>query len=207
MAGKDYVNRVDVIIPHGSLHKWRIVWNSRMTLDVPLKKARSREFGAQTHFHDLLLAAHRLSNALADNGVFRSNEISVSEWAVLSALQKRREMHLRDIVRESGVSRQRINKVLRELDAKDLVTVGQTADGDKRRRVVALTGKAARTCSEIRTGLDALLDEALGTTTLAKRRGVLRRLAIAARLVERFGKTLKSQAKNLPDARSAVAVK
>lgn len=143
---------------------------------------------------ELLLNMHRLSNMFADSELLKNNELTISEWAIVNVLDKDRTLNLRDVVRRSGVSRQRIRKVLHELEAKNLVTISAAHEGDKRQRIVAATSK----CAAARQAMLASLRNLLGNTTLTTNKGgdgrrLGRRLSSAARVAKQIARSLKSK--------------
>jgi DNA-binding MarR family transcriptional regulator len=134
-----------------------------------------------------LISAHKLANAFGESSILGRQSITVGEWAVLDALCTSGELSLREVISASGVSRQRINKLLGSLEAKRLVTVQQTEEGDRRRRRVAPTNKAARVREEVLSDFRKLLG-ALGTPG---QEGLNRRLVGLARLSNRLIRALK----------------
>ena len=73
---------------------------------------------AEVEIENFLLCLHRVSNALADSNILAKYSIGISEWAVLNTLDGGKEFNLQQIVRQAGVSRQRIRMILRELETK-----------------------------------------------------------------------------------------
>jgi DNA-binding MarR family transcriptional regulator len=143
-------------------------------------------------FEKYLLSLHRLSTALGDSNVLAKNSVGVSEWAVLSVLAHDNQLNLKQVVRQAGVSRQRIRKVLQELQAKKLVTVSQFLEGDKRQRVVSETPKAARVRRAILAELRQVANDLAGSGA-----GDLmtQRFAAASRLADRVVRMLKPRHK------------
>jgi DNA-binding MarR family transcriptional regulator len=141
---------------------------------------------------EFLLTAHRLANALNDSNILRKHGITVGEWSILNALSARKQLPLQNIVHISGVSRQRINKVLRDLEGKKLVFVGQTENGDRRRRIVGETAKAARVRQAILEDLDQLLTALIAQSPHEQDRSrFAHRFGAMARLANRIARTLK----------------
>jgi DNA-binding MarR family transcriptional regulator len=129
--------------------------------DGPVASVRAKwrrpaddSFGA---FRDLLLTLHRLSNALADADAFKNHELSISEWVVLDMLEEQGPIKVRDLVRHTGVSRQRVRKVLTELESKRMVEVRQFDEGDRRKRLVRATPKAKTAYEKVRKDLEEIL--------------------------------------------------
>jgi len=139
----------------------------------------------------LLLSLHRLSNALGESGVLAKNTIGVSEWAVLSVLDGGEPLHLKQIVRQTGVSRQRIRKVLQELEEKKLVTVGQIPDGDRRQRVVAGTSEGARVRQAILADLRVLAENLATSPVNDIPRRLIQHFRMASQLADRIVRILK----------------
>jgi len=138
-------------------------------------------------FEDLLLKAHRLASVLSDSDVFAANSIGVSEWAVLKAIGDG-EVPLTHVLRSTGLSRQRIRTVLTDLESKGLATVQKPAEGDKRKRTLIATPRAADVLSAISKGL-----EERGGKLKRKGEKGSKRFASAARLSEKVAKAIRGK--------------
>ena len=158
-----------------------------MARDQELARPRSDVSDGGAALEGFLTSAHKLANAFGESSILAKQSITIGEWAVLDALCTSGELSLREVISASGVSRQRINKLLGSLEGKKLVTVQQTEEGDRRRRTVAPTSKAVRVREEILSEFRRLLP-ALGKPG---QEGLNRRLVALTRLSNRLIRTLK----------------
>jgi DNA-binding MarR family transcriptional regulator len=95
----------------------------------------------ESALEDFIIGVHRLSTALAESKVLTESGFGISEWAVLKALGDQKEFQ-QNILRKSGVSRQRIRKLLFELETRQMVTLSQSEGSDRRHRIIAATPHA-----------------------------------------------------------------
>jgi DNA-binding MarR family transcriptional regulator len=139
-----------------------------------------------------LLSVHRLENSLNESLFLRRHGIAIGEWAVLAVLYPDMQLYLNEVVRRSGVSRQRINKVLRDLASKRLVTVRQIQNGDKRRRIVLATSRARRLQQTMNIHLAELVEASVG---LKLHISTLRKFVSVTRFSNRMSGVIQRQAK------------
>jgi DNA-binding MarR family transcriptional regulator len=132
----------------------------------------------------MLLNAHRLAVALGDLGVFRHSELSVAEWAIMKVLDGRQDVPLKQISASSAVSRQRLRKLVSELEQKGLVVAGKSTGDDKRVRMISATPTAAQVLSLISRQMQELIPE-------AAKSGRHRSLGLAARSMEQVARTIR----------------
>src|SRR5947199_7206509 len=87
--------------------------------------------GEESSLEEFLLTMHRLSMALSEESAFTSHNVSLGEWAFLKSLGEGQDVPLRQIERATGLSRQRIRVLLAQLHRKNLLSIAQSAEGDK----------------------------------------------------------------------------
>jgi DNA-binding MarR family transcriptional regulator len=147
----------------------------------------------------MLLNAHRVAVIMTDSGVFQESKLSLAEWAILKAIDGRQDLPLRKLQAAGGVSRQRMRKVLAELEAKRLVAVRQSDSNDKRSRSISATPAAASTLAAVSEGLQKLLPD-----SIKERRG--RAFAGAAGAMEQLaGFMLRAASKEKPNRKGLLA--
>lgn len=132
----------------------------------------------------MLLTAHRLAISLGDLGVFRHSEISVAEWAVLKVLNGRQDIPIKQISVSSGISRQRLHRLLSELEQKGLVVTEKSTAEDKRVRMISATPTATQVLCLISRQMQQLIPE----TAKSPRD---RSLGLAARSMEQVARTIR----------------
>ena len=132
----------------------------------------------------MLLNAHRLAISLGDLGVFRHSEISVAEWTILKVLNGRRDVPIKQISVSSGISRQRLHRLITELEQKGLVVTEKSTAEDKRVRMISATPTATQVLSLISRQMQQLIPE----TTKSRRD---RSLGLAARSMEQVARTIR----------------
>ena len=132
--------------------------------------------------HERAIAAIRIAE----------HEIGVGEWAVLKSFGNEKSLPLREILRQTGLSRQRIRMLLVDLQRKQFLSVAQSAEGDKRVREVTATPKAAKAVSSISKELKRLGMEVGGETALKS-------FARASKLSRRLIRTMKLNARRRDD--------
>jgi len=132
---------------------------------------------------DLLVNAHRMAVSLGELSVFQEHNLSVAEWAILRSIRNRQDVPLKEVAAAAGVSRQRIRKLVSELQAKGLVTVNQSDSQDKRTRSLSPTPAAATIVAAVSQQMQGLI-----RTSGAKQ---TRKLAGTARSVERLAKAMQ----------------
>ena len=157
-------------------------------------RRRAPEF-AEVEIENFLLCLHRVSNALADSNILAKYSIGISEWAVLNTLDGGKEFNLQQIVRQAGVSRQRIRMILRELETKRLVTVSQVTKGDKRQRIVTGTVRGADMRQSILADLRELANSIANQVPTIERTKLLQRFVLASRVADRVTRSLRSAQK------------
>jgi DNA-binding MarR family transcriptional regulator len=132
----------------------------------------------------MLLNAHRLAVSLGDLGVFRHSEVSVAEWAIMKLLDGREDVPIKQISASSGVSRQRLRKIISELESKGLVVAGKSSAEDKRVHTISATPTATRVLSVISRQMQELVPK---TAKSGRRRS----LGVAARSMEQVGRAIR----------------
>jgi DNA-binding MarR family transcriptional regulator len=141
----------------------------------------------------MLLAAHRVAVAMSDMSVFQEGELSLAEWAILRSLRGRQGVPLKEIAQTSGVSRQRIRKLVSELEAKGLVSTSRSKAADKRVRLISAAPLAASVLSSVSAQIQALLPE-------SGKAGRARPLSAAARQLHRTAKAARRTLKKSSQA-------
>ncbi len=148
---------------------------------------------------NFVIAVHRLSTALGESKGLAQSGIGISEWAILKVLGDQKE-YQQHVLRKSGVSRQRIRKLLQELETKRIVTISQSDGDDRRQRIIAATPRALECRRNALAGLAELISQldsrGRGTHDLAR---LAKRLQSFASLSERISKALRRDAKRPDD--------
>jgi len=126
-----------------------------------------REGGKEMKLEDFILSVHRLSTLLADTDIFSKHGVSIAEWATLKAIGNGADVSLMKLSRSAGVSRQRLQTILADLERKGLVASSQSKDGDKRTRTIAPSPKSAEVLAAIAGEFNVLAGKvpSLGKTT------------------------------------------
>jgi DNA-binding MarR family transcriptional regulator len=158
------------------------------TLDLSSKSVLEGGPLPERKLERLFLNVHRLSNALNESGVLTMHRLGVGEWAVLGAVSEGDTVQLKDVVKQSGVSRQRIRKILQELELRGLVRITPVQKGDKRQRMVAGTDQGRALRSAILVDILRLLPAIAGETADESR--LLRQVSSASRLCVRIERAL-----------------
>jgi DNA-binding MarR family transcriptional regulator len=151
---------------------------------VPAAETPAPEIDPGEAIEDLLVSAHRMAVSLGELSVFEEHNLSVAEWAILRSIRKRQDVPLKEVGGAAGVSRQRIRKLVSELQTKGLVTVGQTDSQDKRTRSLSPTPAAETMVAAVSLQMQGLIPTA-GQSKLT------RKLAGTARSVERLAKAMQ----------------
>jgi DNA-binding MarR family transcriptional regulator len=113
-------------------------------------------------FEFMLLSAHRIAVSLGELGVFQNTKLSVAEWAILKALGNRQNVPIKEIVAASGISRQRLRKLISELEAKGAVLTNRSDAEDKRARTISATPVAAQVVALVSKQLESLIADTGG---------------------------------------------
>lgn len=108
-------------------------------------------------FEHVLLSAHRIAVSLSELGVFQNTNLSVAEWAILKALGNRQNVPVKEIVAASGISRQRLRKLISELEAKGAVLTNRSDAEDKRARTISATPIAVQVLALVSKQLEGLI--------------------------------------------------
>jgi DNA-binding MarR family transcriptional regulator len=131
----------------------------------------------------VLLSAHRIAVSMGEMNAFRDANVSIAEWAVLRTIGNRQNVSLKEIGVASGVSRQRIRKVLSDLQSKGLIALGKSEGSDRRGRAVSATAATAGVLAAVSQQMQVLVPEGQGRQS--------RRLAVAARTLDKLGKQVR----------------
>jgi DNA-binding MarR family transcriptional regulator len=102
-------------------------------------------------FEEYVLNANRIVVAFGESGILADNNVTLGEWAVLRAIQQNGEassIGIGSLVRDTGVSRQRVCQLLKSLMGKNLVSLAKDIT-DKRNRNVSLDPNAMRMLHKI----------------------------------------------------------
>ena len=147
------------------------------------RRDRAAPINAKEALEDVLLSAHRIAVSMGEINAFRDASVSIAEWAILRTIGDRKNVSLREIGVAAGVSRQRIRKVLSDLQAKGLVTMGRSEEADKRARTISATPGTARVLAAVSQQMQGLLPDGQSKQN--------RRLAVAARTLDRLAKHVR----------------
>lgn len=163
---------------------------------VQRKARRKALIDSKEAIEEVLLGAHRIAVSLGEIRAFRDANVSIAEWAILRAVGDRKGVPLREIGAAAGTSRQRIRKVLSDLQEKNLVTIGKPEGADRRLRTISSTPNTARVLASVSQQMQALLAGAQDKHN--------RRIAAAARTLDRLSKQVRrGLATDRPKRRSA----
>jgi hypothetical protein len=98
---------------------------------------------ARTPLEEYLLSLHRLASVLAESNIFQENGIGLAEWVILQEVGPT-PMPMTSLIRRTGLSRQRVRILLRELRAKKMVMIIDGTAGDRRARSVVASPAATK---------------------------------------------------------------
>ena len=130
-------------------------------------------------FEDFIAAVHQLENALAGTRlIFADTDLSVGDWVVLRNIPPDEDMRFGLLARRTGLSRQRLDKLLEGLSEIGLVQVREET-GDKRLRLVNLSAAGARELEAISKVMRGAAQKTVGNT----RPELLQRFAVVARQI------------------------
>jgi DNA-binding MarR family transcriptional regulator len=138
----------------------------------------------------MLINAHRVATTLGELSIFRDTELSVAEWALLKSLGDRQNVPLRKISTLAGVSRQRLRKVVSDLEVKSLVSTSR-AKTDKRTRMISATPLAAKVLALVSQRMRSLFPDTNEKTGKKILRG--RSFVGGARSMDRVAKAMRRQ--------------
>jgi len=147
------------------------------------RRGNTAPINAKEALEDVLLSAHRIAVSMGEINAFRDANVSIAEWAILRTIGNRKDVSLREIGVATGVSRQRIRKLLSDLQSKDLVTMGRSEGADKRARTISATAGAARVLAAVSQQMQGLLPDGQSKQN--------HRLAVAARTLDRLAKHVR----------------
>ncbi|MPZ57862.1 MAG: MarR family transcriptional regulator [Rhizobiales bacterium] len=150
----------------------------------PRRRDRTAPVDPKNALEDALLSAHRIAVAIGEINAFRDANVSLAEWGILRTIGARKDVSLKEVSVAAGVSRQRVRKVLSDLQAKDLVTMGKSEGTDKRMRTISATPATARVLASVSQQMHGLLSQ----TGQGQQS---RRLAGAARSLNRLAKHVR----------------
>ena len=130
-------------------------------------------------FEDFIAAVHQVENALTGARlIFAETDLSVGDWVVLRNIPPHQDIRFGLLARRTGLSRQRLNKLLEGLSESGLVQVRQES-GDKRVRLVKLSTAGARELATISKGIRGAAQKTVGNT----KPELLQRFAVVARRI------------------------
>src|SRR5437763_9804172 len=116
--------------------------------------------GSGTHLWLVLMKAHRTLDRLATRSI-ESSEVGLSDFAVLEMLLHKGPQPVNEIGRRIELTSGAITTAVDRLESRGLVR--READpGDRRARIVCLTGAGKKTASRIFAGHQAAMDRAAG---------------------------------------------
>lgn len=131
-------------------------------------------------FEEFIAAVHQLENALTGTRlIFAEGDLSVGDWVVLRNIPTQEDIRLPMLARRTGLSRQRLNKLLEGLSESGLVKVRQESE-DKRVRLVSITASGTRELGKISTQMHGV---ALKTVGNAKPEMLQRFATVAKRII------------------------
>jgi DNA-binding MarR family transcriptional regulator len=130
-------------------------------------------------FEDFIAAVHQLENALTGTRViFADGDLSIGDWVVLRNIPPDEEIRVGLLARRTGLSRQRLNKLLEGLSETRLVE-DRLESTDKRIRLVRISQAGKRTLAGISRQMHGLADKTVGNT----KPETLQRFATVARRI------------------------
>jgi DNA-binding MarR family transcriptional regulator len=130
-------------------------------------------------FEDFLAAVHQLENALTGTRlIFADGDLSVGDWVVLRNIPAYEDVRIGLLARRTGLSRQRLNKLLEGLAESGLVQIRQES-GDKRVRLVKITAAGSRELAAISKAMRGIAAKTVGNT----KPEMLQRLAAVAKRI------------------------
>lgn len=91
---------------------------------------------------DFVLSTIRIASLLSEVSIFARHDITAGGWAVLKAVGRSAPVPLKDVAVHTGISRQRLRMLLKQLEAGGLITVSQPPEGDQRARLVTASPEA-----------------------------------------------------------------
>lgn len=132
-------------------------------------------------FEDYVLDANRIVSVLSDSAIFAEHGIGLAEWAVLRAVSQAEGGSVGNLalIRQVGISRQRLRDLLRSLEERKLVQVA-VSDADRRQRDISL-GDAA---PEVLEAISVALGKLSGSLGFVRQELATRSLAASARLAK-----------------------
>lgn len=130
-------------------------------------------------FEDFIAAVHQLENALTGTRlIFADGDLSVGDWVVLRNIPAYEDIRIGLLARRTGLSRQRLNKLLEGLAEGGLVQIRQES-GDKRVRLVKITAAGSRELAAISKAMRGIAAKTVGST----KPEMLQRLAAVAKRI------------------------
>jgi DNA-binding MarR family transcriptional regulator len=139
-------------------------------------------------FEDFLAAVHQLENALTGARlIFADCDLSIGDWVVLRNVPAYEDVPIGLLARRTGLSRQRLNKLLEHLQDSGLVQIRKQSQ-DKRVRLVKITGSGTRELAAISKAMRGIADATVGNT---KPEMLQRLVAIAKRIVNAMAPRLQ----------------
>jgi DNA-binding MarR family transcriptional regulator len=163
------------------------------------KLEQSAPVDATEALESMLINAHRVAMTLSDLSIFRDSELSVAEWAMLKSLGDRRDVPLKEISAAAGVSRQRLRKVVSELQTKGLVSTSKAQEDDKRARMISATPLATKVLSLVSQRMKNLFPATGPDASQSKRS---RSLVGAARSMDRVTRQLRRSGRKPKDPKA-----
>lgn len=123
--------------------------------EPPLDTAMTGQHRIGSSIEDLLVTVARLASTISDSPIFSEQGIGPADWSLLKVLEAG-PLSSSELVRQTNLSRQRVRVLVKELEAKKLLTVTQQREGDRRTRMVQLLPQAAATLAETSRRIEAL---------------------------------------------------
>jgi DNA-binding MarR family transcriptional regulator len=153
----------------------------------PAEAEEAHPVSAHAALESLLLSAHQAAVSLGELSAFEDNGVTVAEWAILKSIGGRRSISLKEVSATAGISRQRVRKVVSELEAKNFVIASRAQAEDRRVRLLSATeagdAKLAAISSQVHAVFSNFAQEK-HTRRLVVAASTMRRIA---RLVQRGG--------------------
>jgi DNA-binding MarR family transcriptional regulator len=143
------------------------------------KKVRDVNISIGEALEQLLAATHKLEFAVSNLDAFGDIELSFADFFALRTLSAGGEMRMAQFALKMRLSRQRLNKIVKQLEKQGYIAV-KGVEEDARARLVSITKAGETVLEEMRKKLHLFADK-LGAPT-PKVPSVLNAAGVAARL-------------------------
>lgn len=128
---------------------------------------------------ELLAATHKLDFAISSTDAFTNTDLTFADLLVLRTLATGGETRSGALAQNVRLSRQRLNRLMRGLEKKGLVTVA-TQESDARVRMVSISKAGETALAQLRQGIRSVAEQ-LGSQA-TKPDAVMRASSVAGRI-------------------------